>query len=191
MLVTSERSKMSDYPDQLNRLLAPPREGRPLVLDLFAGAGGLALGFEACGFSTEGFESDPDCATTYSRNLAGSCTVVTLTPETTLPPAPVIIGGPPCQPFSVGGKQAGPSDRRDGMPAFVSAIQRLRPEIWLLENVRGMLYRNRPYFEEIVQKLRALDYIVEVKLLNAVHYGVPQNRERVFVVGHRGRLIPS
>jgi len=69
------------------------------VLDLFAGCGGLALGFEANGFATLGFEMDTDACATYSKNLLGHCNQVTLTAETTLPEARVIIGGPPCQPF--------------------------------------------------------------------------------------------
>ena len=64
-------------------------------------------------------------------------------PDTPLPPASVIIGGPPCQPFSVIGKQAGITDVRDGFPIFVAAVRRIQPEIWLFENVRGLFYRNK------------------------------------------------
>jgi len=177
-----------NYAQSLNQKLRPTKDGRPLVVDLFAGCGGLALGFEAQGFATIGFEKDADCCATYQRNLGGTCEQVTLTPETPLPPARVVIGGPPCQPFSVGGHQRGLNDARDGFPAFISAIARLQPEIWLFENVRGVLYGNRWYFEEITDALRNLGYVVEYKLLNAVNYGVPQNRERVIVVGHRGNF---
>ncbi len=159
-----------------------------MVVDLFAGCGGLALGFEASGFATVGFESEAVCCTTYRRNLHGECHQVRLTPETKFPPANVVIGGPPCQPFSVGGLQQGLNDARDGFPSFISAVQRLQPEIWMFENVRGMLYSNRAYFEEIIGALKALNYIVEYRLLNAVNYGVPQNRERIIVVGHRGKF---
>ena len=177
-----------DYSDTLNHKLKPQKGGTPLVVDLFAGCGGLALGFEAQGFATIGFEKDGDCCETYKRNLNGDCLQVTLTPETPLPQARVVIGGPPCQPFSVGGHQKGLDDSRDGFPAFISAIARLQPDIWLFENVRGMLYGNRWYFDEITAALRNLGYVVEFQLLNAVNYGVPQNRERVIVVGHRGRF---
>jgi DNA (cytosine-5)-methyltransferase 1 len=179
---------MMSYPDKLNSLLHPASNGSPLVVDLFAGCGGLALGFEAQGFDTIGFEKDADCCATYNRNLHGHCEQVTLTPDTPLPPASVVIGGPPCQPFSVGGHQKGLEDSRDGFPSFISAIERLQPQIWLFENVRGMLYSNRWYFDEITSALRNLGYIVEYQLLNAVNYGVPQNRERVIVVGHKGRF---
>ena len=73
-------------------------------------------------------------------------------------------------------------------PIFISAVEKLRPEIWLFENVRGLLYRNKWYLEEVTQALQALGYVIEIKLLNAVNFGVPQNRERLIVVGHKGKL---
>jgi DNA (cytosine-5)-methyltransferase 1 len=158
-----------------------------VVLDLFAGCGGLALGFEAAGFHTVGFEMLPDACETYRANLKTDCHQVTLRPGAELPDgADVIVGGPPCQPFSVNGHQNGHRDDRDGFPAFLDAVARLKPTLVVFENVRGMLYQNLPYFQNIVKRLRDLGYAVEWKLLNAVDYGVPQNRERLFVVGHRG-----
>lgn len=177
-----------NYVDKINHVLKPATSGSPLVVDLFAGCGGLSLGFEAQGFETHGFEMDADSCATYRKNLKGNCTQVVLTTETELPAAPVLIGGPPCQPFSVGGKQKGLKDSRDGFPLFISAVERLHPEIWLFENVRGLLYRNQWYLDEITQFLQALGYIIEVKLLNAVDFGVPQNRERIIVVGHKGHF---
>jgi DNA (cytosine-5)-methyltransferase 1 len=176
------------YSDRINALLKPKEPHTPLVLDLFAGCGGLALGFESQGFATLGFEKDPDAAATYRKNLHGECKEIVLSKDTDFPRAPVVIGGPPCQPFSVGGHQLGLKDSRDGFPIFISAIERVQPEIWMFENVRGVLYSNRWYFDEILQALRALNYVVEVQLLNAVNYGIPQNRERVIVVGHRGNF---
>ncbi len=176
------------YAETLNDRLRPRENGTPLVLDLFAGCGGLALGFEAQGFATIGYEQNADACETYRRNLNGACEQSVLTPATALPKADVVIGGPPCQPFSVGGHQLGLDDSRDGFPIFISAIKRLQPEIWMFENVRGVLYSNRVYFEQILAALSSLNYVVEVRLLNAVNYGVPQNRERVVVVGHRGEF---
>jgi DNA (cytosine-5)-methyltransferase 1 len=174
------------YIQCINELLKPAKKLEPLVLDLFAGCGGLALGFEAAGFQTHGFERDKDCCDTYVKNLHGKCEQVMLEPGVDLPKAPVVIGGPPCQPFSVGGHQKGLKDSRDGFPAFIDVVKRLQPEIWLFENVRGMLYSNKWYFDEILEEFKSLNYIVEFKLLNAVNFGVPQNRERIIVVGHRG-----
>lgn len=176
------------YSAYLSRVLQPARLRSPLVLDLFAGCGGLSLGFEAQGFETIGFEQDGNSCATYEKNLAGICVRTTLTAETPLPPASVVIGGPPCQPFSVIGKQAGIADVRDGFPIFISAISRLQPDMWLFENVRGLFYRNKGYLNIILSELRSLGYVVEVRLLNAADYGVPQNRERVVVVGHRGQF---
>jgi len=176
------------YIDKIDHLLKPAITQNPLVIDLFAGCGGLSLGFEAQGFQTHGFEMDVDSCATYRQNLTGECTQTLLTTDTNLPSAPILIGGPPCQPFSVGGKQKGLKDARDGFPIFISAIQKIQPEIWLFENVRGLLYKNKWYFEEISQLLQSLGYIVEFQLLNAVDFEVPQNRERVIVVGHRGNF---
>ncbi|MBF2017263.1 MAG: DNA cytosine methyltransferase [Rivularia sp. T60_A2020_040] len=177
-----------NYIDKINHLLTPKQSQSPTVIDIFAGCGGLSLGFEAQGFATHGFEMDSDSCATYNKNLKGECTQIVLTNETQLPSCDVLIGGVPCQPFSVGGKQKGLQDSRDGFPIFINAVKKLHPQIWLFENVRGLLYRNKWYFDEIIQSLQNLGYIVEYKLLNAVNFGVPQNRERLIVVGHHGKF---
>ncbi|MGB7442793.1 MAG: DNA cytosine methyltransferase, partial [Coleofasciculaceae cyanobacterium] len=84
------------------------------------------------------------------------------------------------------GHQLGLKDSRDGFPIFLDAVNQYRPKLALFENVRGMLFRNKAYFEEIVTALRKLGYIVEWNILNAAHYGVPQKRERLFCVAHLG-----
>lgn len=176
------------YSDYINNFLKPQSSRSPLVVDLFAGCGGLSLGFEAQGFETHGFEMDVDSCATYKKNLKGNCTQIILTPKTELPPATVIIGGPPCQPFSVGGNQKGLGDARDGFPIFINAVKQICPDIWLFENVRGLLYKNKWYLDEIIQSLQNLGYIIDWQLLNAVNFGVPQNRERLIVVGHKGKF---
>jgi DNA (cytosine-5)-methyltransferase 1 len=175
-----------DYGELIGETLRPFRTRRGVVLDLFAGCGGLGLGFEAVGFNTIGFEKDRDCCATYNANLSGTCHEVTLTPSHVFPHADIVIGGPPCQPFSVGGHQLGLDDSRDGFPVFISAIEQLKPSLWLFENVRGLLYRNRWYLDQIITRLERLGYIVEYHVLNAMHYLVPQSRERIIVVGHKG-----
>jgi len=179
-----------DYVNLLN--LELPRvehlSGHPLALDLFAGCGGLALGFESAGFRTKAFESDPDACSTYNGNLAGRCNQVFLVPGADLTDeknVDLIIGGPPCQPFSVVGSQLGKRDRRDGFPAFISAVERYSPKLAVFENVRGMLYRNKAYFSQVKAALRDLGFAVSWRVLNASHFGVPQNRERLIVVAHK------
>lgn len=178
-----------DYLDFINQelQLSQKPEKNPLVIDLFAGCGGMALGFEAVGFQTVGYEMREDASATYQHNLRGLCNQVILTLNTDLVnTADVIIGGPPCQPFSVGGHQKGLKDSRNGFPIFINAVERCRPQIAIFENVRGILFRNKTYFEEIVLALRNLNYIVEWEILNAAHYGVPQRRERLFCIAHQG-----
>ncbi len=85
------------YIDKIDHLLKPAITQHPLVIDLFAGCGGLSLGFEAQGFQTHGFEMDVDSCATYRQNLTGECTQTLLTTDTNLPSAPILIGGPPCQ----------------------------------------------------------------------------------------------
>lgn len=177
-----------NYIERLNSEMKPKNTHGTLIIDLFAGCGGLALGFEAQGFKTIGFEMNPDCCMTYNNNLTGECIETFLTTETELPKTKVIIGGPPCQPFSVGGNQKGHADDRNGFPAYISAVRRIKPDIFLFENVRGLLYKNKWYFDRIISELEQLGYIVEARLLNAIDYGVPQNRERVIVIGHHGKF---
>ncbi|HET6400097.1 MAG TPA: DNA cytosine methyltransferase [Candidatus Kapabacteria bacterium] len=179
---------MTDYIERINTELRSSREFSCEALDLFGGCGGLSLGFESLGISTVGFEKDPDAVNTYNRNLKGHCENVLLSLDSQYPSTKILIGGPPCQPFSVGGHQFGLHDSRDGFPIFIAAVEKLQPEIFLFENVRGLLYSNRWYFDEIVSALEKLGYLVEHRLLNAIKYGVPQNRERLFVVGHRGKF---
>ena len=147
------------------------------------------MGFEAQGFEVLGYEMDANAVRTYNHNLAGQCIEEKLTKGKVFGmDFDAVIGGPPCQPFSVGGHQKGLDDERNGFPIFLQAIEQLNPKIWMFENVRGMLYSNKWYLEEITAQLRSLGYVVEYRLLNAVHFGVPQNRERLFVVGHRGKF---
>jgi DNA (cytosine-5)-methyltransferase 1 len=176
------------YIEKINQILVPKITEKALVLDLFAGCGGLSLGFEAAGFKTIGYEMNNDAVDTYNANLKGKCFIEKLSDKTELAKAEIIIGGPPCQPFSVGGHQLGKDDDRNGFPIFVEAIRKLKPKVFLFENVRGLLYSNKWYFKLIVEQLEDLGYTIDYELLNAVNFGVPQNRERLFLVGHRSHF---
>ncbi len=161
----------------------PVPKGSLVVLDLFAGCGGLALGFEAQGFHTVGYEMKPAAVETYNNNLSGQCIKTTLDigmPETCI--ADVIIGGPPCQPFSQIGYQRGNRDSRDGFPILLDAVRRIRPKIAIIENVRGLLFRNKDYLRLVANELENFGYNVDARLLKAVDFGVPQKRERVVIV---------
>lgn len=176
------------YVDNINSNLKPNITEAAVVLDLFAGCGGLSLGFEAAGFKTIGYEMVESAVETYNKNLKGHCEQTMLSVGYDYPHADIVIGGPPCQPFSVRGKQMGMKDARDGFPIFIDAIARLQPKVFLCENVRNLMYSHKWYLDLIVDELRKLGYIVEFKCVNAVNYGVPQNRERIIIVGHRSKF---
>lgn len=171
--------------------LVPTKE-KYTAIDLFAGCGGLALGFESNGFKTIGYEMDHDAVQTYNNNLSGNCEEIFLDNKTKFKEADIVIGGPPCQPFSVNGKQLGLKDSRDGFPAFISAISNVKPSVFMFENVKGMMYRNKNYLLEITEELKGLGYTVQAKVLNASNFLVPQNRERLFVIGSKNKyFFPS
>lgn len=181
----------AEWKDWLHRSLPRPflPKEAPLVLDLFAGCGGLGLGFEAAGFRTHGYEMKGPAAKSYALNLDGGCDQVMLEigmPNRTSGEVDLVIGGPPCQPFSLIGYQRGKLDTRDGFPIFLDTVSRLRPKLAIIENVRGLLFRNRDYLGYVAKELERLDYQVDARLLNAKDYGAPQNRERVVIVAHRG-----
>ena len=177
----------SEWIEWLNTSLAPPppAAGAPVVIDLFAGCGGLALGFEAAGMVTRGYEMKPEAVRTYNLNLGNHCKEQMLSIGQPDGPADMVIGGPPCQPFSQIGYQRGMRDSRDGFPIFLDAVERIQPRIAIIENVRGLLFRNKDYLRHVVSELMRLDYAVDVRLLQALDYGVPQRRERVIVVASR------
>lgn len=173
------------YSKYINEILCPKVTEPTKVIDLFAGCGGLSLGFEAAGYETIGYEIEEAAVDTYNRNLSGVCHLRKLEVGFEYPKADIVIGGPPCQPFSVFGNQKGMEDARDGFPIFIDAIKQVQPKVFLFENVRNLAYSHRWYFDLIRNELSKLGYIVDFRCLNAVNYGVPQNRERMIVVGHR------
>ena len=176
------------YVDYLNDILQPEITEPARVIDLFAGCGGLSLGFEAAGYETIGYEFEENAVNTYNENLKGRCHLQKLEIGFEYPEADIVIGGPPCQPFSVFGNQMGMEDARDGFPVFIDAVKQIQPKVFLFENVRNLAYSHRWYFDLIRNELGKLGYIIDFKCLNAVNYGVPQNRERMIVVGHKSKF---
>ena len=157
----------------------------PIVLDLFAGCGGLALPFEVCGFRTIGYEMNQAAVETYQYNLSGECHQEILQMGRPDEKAEIIIGGPPCQPFSQFGYQRGMWDSRDGFPIFLDAVRRINPKIAILENVGGLLFRNKSYLRDIIQAIKFLGYGVDVEIMNSSDFGVPQKRKRLIIIASR------
>ena len=156
-----------NYVQKINETLLPKSNENYNALDLFAGCGGLSLGFEAENFETIGYEMEQSAVDTYNTNLNGQCITKKLTVNTSYQqPIDIIIGGPPCQPFSVGGQQKGIDDERNGFPIFIDAVKQLKPKLWLFENVRGMLYSNKLYFEQIIGELSGYRRTFGRKLFN-------------------------
>jgi DNA (cytosine-5)-methyltransferase 1 len=161
------------------------------VLDLFCGAGGLSLGVEQAGFEIRvGAEWDPDACETFAKahpsaevwpGDVGVMDFRTLRGE-----VDVVIGGPPCQPWSSGGKRLGAADPRDGWPAFLRAIEQVRPAGFIAENVAGLAAgARRATFTALLAELRGLGFELNAGVLDAADHGVPQRRRRMFVVGSR------
>lgn len=170
----------------LNEVLQLPDRHRYRAIDLFAGCGGLSLGFECAGVKTTGYELKPECCRTYRGNLGSECHNIILTADTEYPDADIVLGGPPCQPFSRRGKRKGKDDARDGFPAYISAIRRVSPEIWVCENVKGLPELDPAYFNSLIKQFRDLGYEVNYKVVRMSNYDVPQKRERLVIVGHHG-----
>jgi DNA (cytosine-5)-methyltransferase 1 len=157
-------------------------------IDLFAGIGGIRLGFESigghCVFSSE-FDKDA-CATyeaNFSEHPSGDITKIN---ATDIPDFDILLGGFPCQAFSIIGKKEGFANETCGTLFF--DIERIlsvkRPPAFMLENVRNLTaHDNGNTFKTIKKHLEALGYNVYAKVLNALDYGVPQKRERIFIVG--------
>ena len=187
----SKFHSMTRFSRHIDKLLKPKITEKPVVLDLFAGCGGLSLGFEAAGFRTIGYEMVEEAVESYNANLKGKCFKQFLTvgfDYAEMDKTDIIIGGPPCQPFSRFGNQKGIEDARDGFPVFIDAVKRIMPKVFVIENVANILGRHKWYFEIVVEEFRKLGYTVDYQIVNAVNYGVPQNRERVICVGHKANF---
>jgi len=192
-------------------------------LELFVGAGGMALGISEAGFNHQAvIEWNPDACETIRNNRSLHWPLyqqdVRQFRYDDYSNIDLVAGGPPCQPFSIGGKARGFNDERDMFPEMVRAVRELRPRAIFVENVKGLLRHSfSEYFEYIILQLshpeiarkndetwvnhlsrleryhtqgkrEGLHYNVVFRLVNAADYGVPQRRERVFIVGFRSDL---
>lgn len=161
------------------------------AVELFAGVGGFRLGLERNGHEVVwANEWDKYAAQTYDKNFGGTIDQrdITKIPTRDIPEHDLLVGGFPCQAFSIAGKRAGFDDTRGTMFFEVARILRdKKPQHLLLENVKGLLSHDTGRtFQTILGILADLGYRVEWQILNSKDFGVPQNRERVFIVGHLG-----
>lgn len=157
------------------------------ALDLFCGAGGASIGLERAGYDVLGVDHDPAAVVTARRN-GHRCLLAEAVP----PPIyaihashrfDLVWGSPPCQPFSTSGHGLGQDDERDELEAFVQYVCWIQPRVAILENVPALSWRkHRPYLEDQVLWLLQNDYYVDYKLLNAADFGVPQTRQRLFLI---------
>ena len=163
---------------------------KPKVISLFAGAGGMDLGFVRAGFeiawANDNFE---DAVETYRKNIGHEivCADIEQINLEDIPDADVVIGGFPCQGFSVANMNRKVGDERNVLyKYFVKIVALKRPKFFVAENVKGLLnIDDGRVIEKIVEDFSDAGYNVKYKLLNAATFGVPQSRERVIILGVR------
>ncbi len=173
---------------------------RPIGVDLFAGAGGMTLGFEQAGFDVlASVEIDPIHCATHKFNFpfwSVLCQDIAFTTGKDIrsisaignKEIDIVFGGPPCQGFSLMGKRMLDDPRNSLAFHFIRLIGELQPKYFVLENVRGMaIGKHKKFIAEIIEEFQKIGYLTksDYQILNAAEYGVPQNRERLFLIGCR------
>jgi DNA (cytosine-5)-methyltransferase 1 len=155
------------------------------LIDLFAGCGGMTLGFEASGRfrSTFAVEADAPAAETYRRNFGDHVVAAPIETVDAFPEADVIIGGPPCQGFSALNMLGVGLERRTLWREYLRALEEAEPLMFVMENVPELL--RSPEAQSLCEAARALGFHIEGRILNAADYGVPQRRRRAFLIGSR------
>ena len=170
------------------------------VSSLFCGAGGLDLGFERSGCNVVyANDIDRDSVETYQKNRPGTASpnLRDITGEgfnlKSIPSADILIGGPPCQGFSVAGHMVAADPRSQLVFTFANAVQVIRPRAFVMENVKALacLTRWSSVRQSLLRRLAGDRYDVQMFVLNASDFGVPQSRERVFFVGVRRGCGPQ
>ena len=177
------------------------------VISLFSGAGGMDIGFEEAGFEIAvAVEQDSSCCNTLRLNrphlkvIEGDIATVKteyILKQANLKPleATLVIGGPPCQSFSLAGKRMGLNDKRGLLILeFARVVREALPKAFVMENVQGMVnWESGKALDAVMNELREpviyegtqYNYEVNYHILNAADYGVAQFRERLFIVGNR------
>lgn len=186
--------------DQFKRILikrkqpakAVPKNFR--VLDLFCGAGGLSWGLQKNPYfqTVVALDFDEKAAETFKKNMPETKVIVGDIQQTDVKNKIVelaikngvnmVVGGPPCQGYSLKGKKLGIKDPRNFLfREYLDLVNRLQPDVFVIENVKGLLLSANGWFrDEIVRTIESMGYFVQYGLLNAADFGVPQSRERAF-----------
>lgn len=162
------------------------------VIDLFCGAGGLSVGMEAVGAEIiAGFDNDKDSLKTFEFNHKCSNAVHADLSEPlpeikNLKGIELVVGGPPCQGFSISGKRD-PKDARNHLyKVYVETLKQLKPRMFILENVPNMISMDGGRFkDDVIKAIGELGYKISVQVITASDYGVPQKRRRVFFFGSK------
>lgn len=161
------------------------------AIDLFAGAGGLTLGFKAAGVKTVcAVETVPGRVETFAKHTPTADIINADIQGVDLvsykAKVDLVYGGPPCQPFSSGGHRKAHADERNMVPSYIEVLRHVRPAAFLMENVPGLAVGDRrAYLLSVLREFDALGYQLAYKIINAADYGVPQKRKRLFVIGMR------
>lgn len=180
---------------------------RPIGIDLFAGAGGLSLGFEQAGFDVAAaVEIDPIHCAIHEYNFPDSAvicaSVVDLTGDEIRKRAGLgdedidcVFGGAPCQGFSMIGKRVMDDPRNQLVFHYVRIVKELQPKYCVFENVKGLtLGKHKQFLSELIEALgdAGYDVLLPYQVLNAADFGVPQDRRRLFLIGTRkGQTMPE
>lgn len=163
------------------------------VVSLFSGAGGLDLGFNMAGHEVI-WANDlyGDAVKTYRRNIGDHivCKDIATIKSDDIPNADIVVGGFPCQGFSVANTKRHTGDKRNKLYLqLLRVIRDKKPKFFVAENVKGIMSLGKgKVFEKILKDMRSLGYNVQAKLFNVADYGVPQKRERVIMVGVRSDI---
>ena len=178
-----EAKDRRDCPAAFDFKTEPEGDG-PRVIELFAGCGGMALGFRDAGFRTVlANEWDRSACDTLRANITDRVLNCAIQEIEKFPKADVVAGGPPCQGFSNLGERV-PNDPRNQLwRQYFRCVEQARPKVFVLENVPPLL--KSAEFVEMKRLAESLGYKVEGRLLNAADYGVPQTRKRAIVIGSR------